>query len=76
MGAWDTLDLEDCPQFQLRVTRLVQHVYKQTGRYLKGGGDSLHYNQIWFSFIDSQPHTTTIQIAEGHDAAPGADMVS
>lgn len=73
MEKWDTIDVDDCPHFRTGVTRLVQHVYKQTGRPLKGGGNSLYYNQIQFRFIEGKPHTTVVQIAEGCDL--GAEMV-
>lgn len=65
--------MDDCPQFRAGVTRLVQHVYQQTGRPLKGGGNSLYYNQIQFSFLEGKPYTTVVQIAEG--CGFGAKMV-
>ena len=45
MSEWHTTDVEDLASFQARIFRLVKHVYQQDGRPLKGGGQSLYWNQ-------------------------------
>ena len=74
--SWHTVDVEDLPDFQPRIVELVRHVYRQTGRPLKGGGNSMHYNQTRVSHHTEQRQTAYVNIAEGHDDAPGARMVT
>ena len=67
--SWQKLDLDDDWELKRSIAPLVQHVYRQLKRPLLGGGISLHHNQIRISYIDQQPHTTVINIAEGLDVS-------
>ena len=60
---------EGMPAGVPRIVDLVRHLYRPTGRPLRGGGDSLHFNQIQVNYHDAQRYTSFVNIAEGDDDA-------
>ena len=75
MNGWSEVDLQSLPQFSADIRRLVQHVYKERGRALRGSGTSMHWTQVKVRYKTSQPHTAYVQIADRWEDAPGASMV-